>query len=655
MNEEKEIIKLGESLHKLDEFVEFPDSVSPKEVRKMLGNREKKIYKYLTTAACILLTVSIVGIAAMIPVSLFGTSKPKESDVENYGIQKTAESYDEVYKKINDFNKQQRILDRLERLGELPEAVLSGGAKYDNMDMEESNDVSYTGADASTTNLQVEGVDEADIIKNDDRYIYYLTDNRIIVMDAINPQSPVKIADFQFAEQEEADNQNMFLLPDKKLIVIWNESKLKTDEAYSYSMKQQTCVTIYNIENPSEPAVERKFSQDGIINDSRMVDSCLYVISNIYNVSAENKSKVEEYVPSVSDSATGESGPVKCGNIILPEQLNSTSYAVVTAIDITVLEKKAETKAVLGRADIVYATAENLYILSENCNGDENATIIQRFNIKDGKVDATGSVKVPGAAINQFAVDEYNGYLRIGVTVVNYSNTMTAVDSNQSNSLFVFDSDLKLCGSVIGIAPTESIYSMRYEGDRAYMVTFRQTDPLYAIDLSEPKNPKIIGKLKIPGFSQYMHPVGDGLMLGIGRNANESTGRTENGIKLSLFDVTGDTPKEIYVTMLFEDYDWSDSKALYNHKNFVDLGNNKYGFDFNTSNWGEESNCEKGFVVIKIENSEIKVDKIFEKTCSYDSETVRGVRIKDSLILVDDMGAQSYLIDNYEKKSELVF
>lgn len=120
MNEEKEIIKLGERLHELDEFVEFPDSVSPKEVRKMLGNREKKIYKYLTTAACILLTVSIVGIAAMIPVSLFGTSKPKESDFENYGIQKTAESYDEVYKKINDFNKQQRILDRLERLEETP-------------------------------------------------------------------------------------------------------------------------------------------------------------------------------------------------------------------------------------------------------------------------------------------------------------------------------------------------------------------------------------------------------------------------------------------------------------------------------------------------------------------------------------------------------
>ncbi len=173
-----------------------------------------------------------------------------------------------------------------------------------------------------------------------------------------------------------------------------------------------------------------------------------------------------------------------------------------------------------------------------------------------------GNAKVPGTALDQFSMDEYNGYLRV-------ATTYDMVDF-VSNGVYVLDENLKQVGKIDGIANTEQIKSVRFMGDTGYVVTFEQTDPLFVIDLENPENPKILGELKIPGFSAYLHPVGGGLVLGVGVDGDEN-GRGE-GIKVSLFDVSNpENPVEadnIILSGYREARSWCyySSEALYSHK-----------------------------------------------------------------------------------------
>ena len=186
-------------------------------------------------------------------------------------------------------------------------------------------------------------------------------------------------------------------------------------------------------------------------------------------------------------------------------------------------------------------------------------TLIHKIDINGLEISYSGSSEVQGYVLNQFSMDEFNGNFRIATTTGNLFGNF----ESSSNSVYVLDKDLQIIGEITDIAPGERIYSARFLGEKAYMVTFRQVDPLYAIDLSEPKNPKVMGYLKVTGFSNYLHPIGDNLLLGIGREATDE-GRQE-GLKISLFDVSDfSNPKEIdsYVV----DSDWSYSEAEYEHK-----------------------------------------------------------------------------------------
>ncbi len=193
-------------------------------------------------------------------------------------------------------------------------------------------------------------------------------------------------------------------------------------------------------------------------------------------------------------------------------------------------------------------------------------TVINKISVDDGKIDVAANGKVPGQIINQFSLDEHDGILRIATTLSARWDRFSKGRTESTNNVYTLDKDLNIVGRLENLAEGESIYSTRFMGDRLYMVTFRRVDPFFVIDLSDPEKPKILGKLKIPGFSRYLHPYDENTIIGLGRDTTDS-GRTQ-GLKISLFDVTDvENPKELAKFVTDEKY--AQSSAEYEHKAFL--------------------------------------------------------------------------------------
>jgi hypothetical protein len=204
---------------------------------------------------------------------------------------------------------------------------------------------------------------------------------------------------------------------------------------------------------------------------------------------------------------------------------------------------------VQGLADTVYASTDALYVAAGSWDRAGSRTDVHRFDLRgDGPATYTGSGRVPGRLLNQFAMSEHAGVLRVATTVDGSAAPVAEermavepvpVDGGTEGRVTVLDTDgtLDELGAVDGLGVGEEVQSVRFMGDVGYVVTFRRTDPLYALDLSDPRAPRVTGELKVTGFSEYLHPVGDGLLLGVGREADPATGMDE-GFKVSLFDVS---------------------------------------------------------------------------------------------------------------------
>jgi uncharacterized secreted protein with C-terminal beta-propeller domain len=193
-------------------------------------------------------------------------------------------------------------------------------------------------------------------------------------------------------------------------------------------------------------------------------------------------------------------------------------------------------------------------------------TVIHKISVDDGEIEVEETGKVPGNVINQFSMDEYDGVFRIATTVNARWSRIEKERSESTNNVYALDRDLEIIGELEGLAEGESIYATRFMGERLYLVTFKQIDPFFVIDLSNPRNIKTLGELKIPGFSRYLHPYDEDVIIGIGHDATE-TGRTK-GLKISLFDVSDvANPEEIASFVTAERY--AQSSAEYEHKAFL--------------------------------------------------------------------------------------
>ena len=409
-------------------------------------------------------------------------------------------------------------------LEETPEIAPEGGDSIENEN---------TG-DFSDTNNQVSGVQEADVIKTDGKFIYTVKGDKLSVFSANN--GDITLCSVTITEKECRD---MILYGNRVLLISRNIN----DVSYT-STDENTVTKIYVYEISPEGKAQKvdEFTQSGYYISSRMIDGRLILITNHLPYYGDYSSlRDESYI--ITSETIYDALPVINESVIAPEcvvvpdEFFSTNFLVVSAFDAATGESSSI--SMLGAGCDVYSDTDTLYVYCQTYDKNGSQTIINSFDISGAPCHkATG--KVDGYCINQYALDEYQGNLRIATTVKN------------ENAVYVLNEKLEKIGEIGGMGKNERIKSVRYMGDIAYVVTFRQTDPLYAIDLKDPTNPTILSELKIPGFSTYMQGYGSGKMFGFGYNADEENGWTK-GLKLSMFDTTVLTDVKEEATLLLDE------------------------------------------------------------------------------------------------------
>lgn len=466
----------------------------------------------------------------------------------------------------------------------------------------ESNASAKTAADAgagdySTTNIQVDGVDEADIVKTDGKYLYQVNNNRIVIAE-IYPAEKMKIKKIIELDKKNISPMELYL-DDRHLIVIgssWLDSKSKTiiPPRNRYYRDDTVKMLIYDIADMDNVKLAREIELEGSYLSSRKIGSKLYLVSNKYlNYNDILENTGADDTPSYRDTAIKEDfidiDYEKIG--YFPDSVEP-NYMIAAGINLDKPLEGVNVSTYLGSGENIYASAQNLYVAvtrhsitprnpviqdsaspkTVEIKVPDRETAIYRFALNNGKLDYTGKGQVPGSILNQFSMDENNGFFRIATTK---GDMWREGEDTSKNNMYVLDSDLNICGSLEGIAPGERIYSVRFMGDRAYMVTFKKVDPLFVIDMKDPRSPKILGALKIPGYSDYLHPYDENHIIGFGKDtielSNEGSwgkdGTTSyyQGMKIALFDVSDvNNPKEKFKEIIGDR--GTDSELLNNHK-----------------------------------------------------------------------------------------
>jgi len=454
-----------------------------------------------------------------------------------------------------------------------------------------SNDMAQS-KEFSSTNIQVAGVDEADLIKTDGTFIYQINNNALIITKAV-PASQMQVMsrlDFSNDSFYPVD----FYITDTRLVLIGTghtERYLNPQpirplmEKYimpPYYQEETTRAIVYDMSDKTNLVKTRELELKGNYLTSRRIGQTVYLISNDYL----NYYPAQEVVPlpAYRDSAAGNQlTDIACEKINYFPNCIYNSYIVTAALQIDQPNQPAQVNSYLGTAENVYASLNNLYIaipasarqvpvVKDSAVPEQStpavSTQIYRFSLKDKQINYSGSGTVPGRVLNQFSMDEYDNHFRIATTSEWYDRKSGA---GSSNNIYILDNDLKIKGKIENIAPGEQIYSARFMGKRAYMVTFRTVDPLFVIDLSNPAQPTILGKLKIPGYSNYLHPYDENHIIGIGKDTVEMKGYGDQsqayylGIKVALFDVTDyNNPVEMDKVIIGDR--GTESEVLQNHR-----------------------------------------------------------------------------------------
>jgi len=417
--------------------------------------------------------------------------------------------------------------------------------------------------DYSTTNTQVLGVDEADILKNDGKYIYTISKNKLVIINAFPVQNMKIASEVELDEGYAAID--LYILGDKLFLTTDNRElvgKYNTADI-------ETKINIFDISDRTNPKLVKTFEFTGVYTSSRMVGEKIYVFSKmplkklggLYALPQYRENNISRYIS------------VQLSDVQYVPNDSYTSFTQIFAFDLGSPLNSPKIVTYLGSsAQNVYMSKDNLY-MAQNKNSE---TIIYKFELNNiyPRFEAKGSV--PGTVINQFAMDEYEGNFRIATTKSNVSG------------VYVLSKSMHRLGSVTNIAPGEQIKSVRFEGERGYVVTFRNTDPLFVIDLSNARAPKILGELKIPGYSTYLHTYDENHVIGFGYDGSEWG--TNGKLKIALFDVTDvTTPKEMFKEVI----DARTSELLTNHKSLL-FSKEKDLIAFSVGDYRKNSNSKVG-------------------------------------------------------------
>ena len=457
-------------------------------------------------------------------------------------------------------------------------------------------DVAVQGQDFSGTNVQEVGVDEGDIVETDGTYVYVANSDGVRI---------VSVADADVvAEPELPEGSHQMLLDGDRLVVVTS----------SWGGSPDTIVSLFDVADPTNPTLLRRSHLEGGVVATRSVEGVArLVITTSFDqrlpfvqpdqfgldedsALARNKeiiseSAVDDWLPRWFDEdVDGGFGPMTqvlpCESVAAPAEFAGLGLTWIGSIDINGDGTPVGSTGIVSTGDTVYASTDNLYVATQNWDrqsggmvplDDETTspdsapdedpgpppTLIHQFRLDEGTAATyVASGMVEGRLLNQFAMSEFNGDLRVATT----TDDGGGFGDQSESTVFVLrpeGDELRQISSVGGLGKDEQIYAVRFIGDLAYVVTFRQIDPLYVIDLSDPANPVEAGELKIPGYSAYLHPVGDGLLLGVGQDATDE-GRT-TGTQLSLFDVSDPANPQRISTLAIGGY----SEVEWDHKAFL--------------------------------------------------------------------------------------
>lgn len=479
--------------------------------------------------------------------------------------------------------------------------TLYGRLTTDNMAVKESSQAvapqaagePANGMDFSATNLQVAGVDEGDLVKTDGLYIYQVNQDRINIIKAQPAENLALAAAIRFNDRGFTPSE--LYVDGDRLIVVGNYTNPEPYPLSNYKNEQiqsriyppiypiqLTRAIIYDITDRSRPLEVRQVELEGNYLSSRKVGSSFYLLSSKYiNFYYIQQQPIEP--PMWRDTAQGEGYVAEKYEDIryFPDCINP-NYLMVAAVNLDQPGRAAEVSTYLGSGQEVYASTENLYVAVQKQDygiqplvGEmvpyrpaDSATTVYKFELVPGGVRYFGSGQVPGRILNQFSMDEHEGYFRIATT---RGEAWRTDQYTSSNNVYILDNKLQLAGRLENIAPGESIYSTRFMGDRAYMVTFKKVDPFFVLDLSNPASPQILGKLKIPGYSDYLHPYDENHIIGFGKDTVElKTWGDESqayylGMKVAIFDVS-DVANPVEMSKVLIGDRGTDSELLHNHK-----------------------------------------------------------------------------------------
>lgn len=432
---------------------------------------------------------------------------------------------------------------------------------------------------ASGTNNQIASVDEADIVKTDGRYVYLAANGALRIVEAMNPRvlSVTKVA---------GTARELFVEGDK---VVLYASGGRTPHRCTYGYDctfggdgTTTKITVFDVSDRNAPKVMREVDATGSLIAARRIGNTVHTVvadgdmpgpafaswppdlqmcgteeskvrARFAKLKVENEEKIRKNPQKVPTLKENGGEQKMCGQLMRTAIRDGQAYTSVVSFDLTDDKTPPTTATVQSRPGAVFASDTGLYLSvvhrKPQSNGRwysfhpsvDEVSEIHKFTIgaSPKATKYVGSGTVPGHVLNQFSMDEWNGYLRIATTRGKVPDPKV---SSAVSILAESEGNLVRVGAIENIAPGEDIRAVRFDDDRGYVVTFKKTDPLFVMDLYEVQKPRILGELKIPGFSTYIHRIDPEHLLSIGFDADDKGSFAYfDGIILQLFDVKNPT------------------------------------------------------------------------------------------------------------------
>ncbi len=677
--------KIFDMIKKSGENVDAPEEIQPEQIRRLLeeqpSDKKKRFRRYAQwgAVAAVFALVIIGGVTGLTRLS--GTDGKEHTETgsmvlsdatqqkETETMQLAEQNSEAVKETVKETTKEteasvgsdkdvyvfagaknyQQVFDALKSTqndreyatADLARGVTTEMAVEDSaasaMDMGSS--ASNTGAalSYSKTNLQEAGVDEADIIKTDGKYLYVMKATGSVRMIRAEGKT-LEVEGTIMLEALNETPQEMYVDGDiLNLIVTGSRTTLDSDDTqedtYTANTENYTKIYTYDISDRSVPQLKGTVKQKGTYSTSRKNGDVIYLFTQFYP-QINDADQIDTYVPAVNGAR------LESTDIYLPEYQNSSSYLVISSVSNRRPDEVIDKKAIVSAADNFYVSNDNIYIANANWGSDATMTQILKFSCQKGKIRAKGAADLKGFLNDSFSMNEYNGYLRIVLT--DYSG------DTQTNALYVLDDALEVCGSITDIAEGEEIRSARFLGDTGYFVTFKETDPLFSVDLSNPADPKVLGELKITGFSSYLHFYGENKLLGVGNEVDPETG-AYTGIKLAMFDVSD--PSNVKQLHKFVIKDTYDCPLFYDYKAaMIDTEKNVFGFMCDSSYMIFRYDEGKGFENVFTEN----LGNSYYGSSYNGTQGIRGCFIDNSFYLIGGGQIRIYdMADDYKEVGRL--